>query len=237
VRVGMHINFLSMPYRESDGGWSRWYIAGDGKSMAIRPNQQRGYSSACLARRTDGADVQKVGPLEEQKQTAIDQFEQLGWEAGRILDEIRKSDADFYSQELVKARSKSLSNGRVVLLGDAGYCPTPLSGQGTTIALIGAYVLAGCIATHDNVEEALAQYETEVKPFIEQASIPPGAPWLIHPWSALGLRVLNNLVWSAGLVVNSGVGTALGKLGKLLPTFGSKRPTLPEYACFSEQRP
>jgi hypothetical protein len=233
----MHINFLSMPYHESDGDWSRWYIAGDGKSMAVRPNQQKGYSSVCLARRTDGADVQNVGSLEEQKQTAIKEFQKLGWKADRILNEIRKSDADFYSQELVKARSKSLSNGRAVLLGDAGYCPTPLSGQGTTVALIGAYVLAGCIATHEDVEEALAHYEVQVRPFIEQASIPPGAPWLIHPWSALGLRVLNNVVWSAGLVLSSGIGTALSKVGELLPSFGSQGPTLPEYACFSEQRP
>ena len=36
-----------------------------------------------------------------------------------------------------------MDQGRVTLVGDAGYCPSPLSGQGTSLALVGAYVLAG----------------------------------------------------------------------------------------------
>ncbi|MDX6252239.1 MAG: hypothetical protein QOF10_5599 [Kribbellaceae bacterium] len=38
------------------------------------------------------------------------------------------------------------SRGRVVLLGDAGYCGSPLAGHGTALSLVGAYVLAGELA-------------------------------------------------------------------------------------------
>ena len=35
------------------------------------------------------------------------------------------------------------------MIGDAGYCATPLSGQGTSLALVGAYVLAGELGRAD----------------------------------------------------------------------------------------
>ena len=37
----------------------------------------------------------------------------------------------------------SWSRGRVTLCGDAGYCASPLCGMGTSLALVGAYLLAG----------------------------------------------------------------------------------------------
>jgi 2-polyprenyl-6-methoxyphenol hydroxylase-like FAD-dependent oxidoreductase len=48
---------------------------------------------------------------------------------------------DFYFDSLSLVQMDSWSKGRVVLVGDAGYCATPLSGQGTSLALVGAYVL------------------------------------------------------------------------------------------------
>jgi 2-polyprenyl-6-methoxyphenol hydroxylase-like FAD-dependent oxidoreductase len=38
------------------------------------------------------------------------------------------------------------SQGRVVVLGDAGCCPSPLTGLGTSLALVGAYILSGGLA-------------------------------------------------------------------------------------------
>jgi 2-polyprenyl-6-methoxyphenol hydroxylase-like FAD-dependent oxidoreductase len=59
------------------------------------------------------------------------------------------------------------SQGRVVLVGDAGYCASPMSGQGTSLALIGAYVLAGeFAAASDTYQAAFRQYEKEMRPFV-----------------------------------------------------------------------
>jgi 2-polyprenyl-6-methoxyphenol hydroxylase-like FAD-dependent oxidoreductase len=62
-----------------------------------------------------------------------------------------------------------LSNGRAVLVGDAGYSPSPASGQGTSLALVGAYVLAGELkeATGDH-RTAYARYEEEIRNYVEQ---------------------------------------------------------------------
>jgi 2-polyprenyl-6-methoxyphenol hydroxylase-like FAD-dependent oxidoreductase len=59
------------------------------------------------------------------------------------------------------------SQGRVVLVGDAGYCASPMSGQGTSLALIGAYVLAGELAAASGTyQAAFRQYEEEMRPFV-----------------------------------------------------------------------
>jgi 2-polyprenyl-6-methoxyphenol hydroxylase-like FAD-dependent oxidoreductase len=59
------------------------------------------------------------------------------------------------------------SQGRVVLAGDAGYCASPMSGQGTSLALIGAYVLAGELAAAAGAyQAAFRQYEKEMRPFV-----------------------------------------------------------------------
>jgi 2-polyprenyl-6-methoxyphenol hydroxylase-like FAD-dependent oxidoreductase len=54
-----------------------------------------------------------------------------------------------------------------VLAGDAGYCASPMSGQGTSLALIGAYVLAGELAAASgDYQTAFHQYEKEMRPFV-----------------------------------------------------------------------
>jgi len=59
------------------------------------------------------------------------------------------------------------SSGRVALIGDAAHAPSFLSGQGTSLALVGAYVLAGELATHTDPVDAFAAYERIARPFME----------------------------------------------------------------------
>ena len=54
-------------------------------------------------------------------------------------------------------------------MGDAGYCPSPLSGQGTSLALVGAYVLATRLqAAVDDHRAAFARYQEQMREFVEQ---------------------------------------------------------------------
>ena len=62
----------------------------------------------------------------------------------------------------------SWCKGRIALVGDAGYCPSPFTGQGTSLALIGAFVLARELARGGaDHETAFAQYETRMRPFVK----------------------------------------------------------------------
>jgi len=60
------------------------------------------------------------------------------------------------------------SKERIVLLGDAAYCASPMSGQGTSLALIGAYILAGELAvSKGDYQKAFVSYEEQMRPFVK----------------------------------------------------------------------
>jgi len=77
-------------------------------------------------------------------------------------------------------------------VGDAGYCPTPLTGLGTSLALVGAYVLAGELAAADGDHRvAFARYEQITRPYVTRGQqLPPGGIRGFAPDSAIaiGLR-------------------------------------------------
>src|SRR5262249_41196317 len=90
----------------------------------------------------------------------------IGWEVPRLL-ELMPAATDYYFDAAAQIDMPRWSKDRVVLLGDAAYCASPMSGQGTSIALIGAYVLAGELAAATgNHEHAFSQFETTLRPFI-----------------------------------------------------------------------
>lgn len=113
-------------------------------------------------------------PIEKQKDLWETLYKDFGWESKRVLAEMRTTD-DFYSTPVAQVKVDTWSKGRVVLLGDAGYCPSVLTGLGTTASLVGAYVLAGELARHgDNVGAALESYETVLRPYVEKVQqLPP----------------------------------------------------------------
>ncbi|WFB09388.1 FAD-dependent monooxygenase [Streptomyces sp. LX-29] len=105
--------------------------------------------------------------VEEQKRLVVRAHADGRWEMPRLLEGVWDA-PDFHFDSVSQIHLDSWSRGRVVLLGDAGYCGSPASGQGTTMALIGAYVLAGELAAAGGdhraaflgYERALREYVT-----------------------------------------------------------------------------
>ena len=89
-----------------------------------------------------------------------------GWIWPRALDHIWDA-PDFHLDSMSQIHLGTWSRGRVVLLGDAGYCGSPLSGQGTSMAMVGAYVLAGELhAAGGDHRTAFARYEDELRTYV-----------------------------------------------------------------------
>ncbi|MEH7348494.1 FAD-dependent monooxygenase [Gottfriedia acidiceleris] len=107
--------------------------------------------------------------MEEQKNLIKNAFEELeGWETPNLLQKLIKA-TDFYFDEICQIHMPTWSNGRITLVGDAAYCPSPLSGQGTSLALVGAYVLAGELkANNGDYKKAFISYEKEMRNFVEK---------------------------------------------------------------------
>ncbi|SED15338.1 FAD-dependent monooxygenase [Streptomyces sp. TLI_105] len=103
-----------------------------------------------------------------QKRLLTDTFAGDGWEIPRLLGHAAAAD-DFYLDSMSLVEMDRWSTGRVVLLGDAAHCSSPASGQGTGLALIGAYVLAGELARAGGDHTvAFARYEQHMRPGVEQ---------------------------------------------------------------------
>ncbi|WP_037840091.1 FAD-dependent monooxygenase [Streptomyces sp. NRRL S-337] len=93
-------------------------------------------------------------------------FAGAGWRTSRMLEAARSA-PDLYFDGLHLVEMDRWSRGRVVLLGDAAHCPSPASGQGTGMALVGAYVLAGELAAAGGAPEvAFARYEEEMRGYV-----------------------------------------------------------------------
>lgn len=104
---------------------------------------------------------------EEQKQFLKDTFQDVGWEANTLLG-LLDSCNDFYFDSITQVKMPSWTKGRIALVGDAGYCASPLSGQGTSLALVGAYILAGELhRAKEGYSEAFSRYNTKMRAFVE----------------------------------------------------------------------
>lgn len=101
-----------------------------------------------------------------QKQLLRSTFADNGWETDRLLDGIDQA-ADFYFDTVSQVEFDQYAVGRVSLVGDAAYCPSFASGQGSSLALVGAYVLAGELkAAAGDHRKAFTRYEEEMRPFV-----------------------------------------------------------------------
>ena len=104
----------------------------------------------------------------QQRGLIVTQFDGVGWRTAELLQEIEKSDS-FYFDKLCQIRMPSWSRGRVALVGDAGYCPSPAAGRGGSIAIDGAAALGHAMRVAQG-DHALAfqNYAESFRPFIEE---------------------------------------------------------------------
>jgi 2-polyprenyl-6-methoxyphenol hydroxylase-like FAD-dependent oxidoreductase len=117
----------------------------------------------------------------QQKTILREHFQQEGWEVPRLL-EWMESAPDFYFDSVSQVKMGRWSAGRSVLLGDAAWCASPLSGMGTGMAVVGAYILAGELAQADgDYRVAFGGYETLMRPFVEkcQGIADGGTDWFV----------------------------------------------------------
>ncbi|RZS45065.1 2-polyprenyl-6-methoxyphenol hydroxylase-like FAD-dependent oxidoreductase [Herbihabitans rhizosphaerae] len=104
--------------------------------------------------------------IAQQQRLLLDTYRGVGWEAPRLLSAMRDA-PDFFFDSISQIRMPTWSSGRVALVGDAAYCPSPLSGQGTSLALVGAYILAGEMARASDHQQAFDRYATGMRQFVQ----------------------------------------------------------------------
>jgi 2-polyprenyl-6-methoxyphenol hydroxylase-like FAD-dependent oxidoreductase len=172
-------------------GWYQMFNAPGGLVASARPGRLPGEIKASLSFRSAEPIDYDRRDTAAQRELLAERFAGVGgWEVPRLLRAMRTA-TDFSFDSMGQVHLDSWSRGRVVLLGDAGYCPTPLTGLGTSLALVGGYVLAGELAAAGTDHRAAFQaYERIMRPYVKQAQeLPPGGAKGYAPSSALAIRL------------------------------------------------
>ncbi|HEX4725351.1 MAG TPA: FAD-dependent monooxygenase [Pseudonocardiaceae bacterium] len=170
------------------GGWYLMYNAPGGLVVSERPGRLPGEHKAGLSFRSQPIEYDRRD-VAAQKRMLAERFAGVGWRAPRLLAAMYEA-SDFGFDSMGQVKMDSWSRGRVALLGDAACCPSPLTGLGTSLALVGAYVLAGELAAaRGDCRHAFARYEEIMRPYVTTGQqLPPGGIGGYAPDSAFAIR-------------------------------------------------
>lgn len=186
--LDMSLAYFTVPHEAQDDQRWRWYHTTHGRSVSLR-SDRHGTARAMFSVQK-APEGEQDWSTEQQKAWLRGQFEDVGWEAPRVLKAMQDTE-DFYFDVLRQVHMPKWHKGRVALTGDAAWCVTPLGGVGATLAMVGAYILAGELSRSDDHEEAFAGYETRLRAFVDKAQdINKIVPRIANPHSRLGLGFL-----------------------------------------------
>lgn len=203
--LGIFSAYFTLPRREYDTSFARIYHATE-RRLAMTRWHTKDMGQVYLMAMSNEERFRRAldRDVASQKDAFSAVFKGMGWQEERILHAITDAE-DFYADEMLQRRSTVWSRGRVVLLGDAAYCASPIAGVGSSMALIGAYVLAGELSMCDEnaVAPALAAYDKVMRPLVDKSQRLPKKSlqaWL--PLSSLSIKSLHVKEWVKSKSIN-----------------------------------
>ncbi|MET9230374.1 FAD-dependent monooxygenase [Lentzea sp. NPDC003310] len=165
--LGLVLAFFTVPNEFGIDGWMIDHQdAETGRSAGLRPLKDKTEAMAMLSFPAASFEVDHRD-VEAQKALLREQTAGLGWWVPRILAHLDDT-PDFYLDQVAQVVMDRWSAGRVGLIGDAAFSSSPMSGGGTGLALVGAYLLAGELAAAGwDPEAGFAGFEARMRPFVE----------------------------------------------------------------------
>lgn len=196
--INAFVAFFSVPAEPQDQPYFRVCQFPGRINISTKPENEKRTSCymGCVKYVQALHDARESRDVDQQKTALKKYFSGLGWETERILKGMMDTD-NFYFEELSQVYLDKWSRGRCVLLGDTAYAPSPLTGQGTPLAIVGAYLLASkLIESPEDPEKAFETYEKEYRPYVNKKQpIPLGgkAPLILNPDTAFGIWLLRTV--------------------------------------------
>ena len=166
--IGGYLAVYTVPNHLQLHGRMLTYLT-PGKLAATYPVRQTGQARAAfLFRRARELDYDHRD-LDGQKQLLRAVYAADGWETPRLLSGLDRAD-DFYFDSISQIVMDRWSTGRITLVGDAGYSPGPAVGGGTSVAIIGAYLLAAALHhTGGDHARAFDRYENTMRELVQRS--------------------------------------------------------------------
>ena len=141
-----------------------------------------------------------IHDLPAQRRLVRNKFGNSRWECRSILDALDDA-PEVYFDRVSQIRMEHWFCGRVALVGDAAYCVSLLAGQGSALAMTGAYILAGeLVKAAGQHDVAFATYEKLLRGFVEKKQV--GAERFASafaPKTLLGLFFRNQVIRAAAI--------------------------------------
>ena len=164
--LGCYISIFTVPNYLGLDRWELFYTAP--RRLANMYSARQNSEAKALFAFTAAPLEYNRQDTEHQKRLLADAFTGQKWEVPRLLEFLPDA-PDFYFDSISQIQMDTWSTGRVALVGDAAYCPSPASGQGSGLALVGAYVLAGelMLAAGDH-RVAFPRYADEIRGYVAQ---------------------------------------------------------------------
>ncbi len=195
--LGLNIAYGTIEREAEDDRWWRWYTATGGRQISLRPDNQ-GTIRAMLAFKDDKHNLASL-PREQALAELQVIFAGAGWQDERVVQGFATSQ-DVYFDYLTQIKMSTYSEGRVCVTGDAAWCVTPIGGGGSSLALIGGYVLAAFLSQAESneamsIQTCLDKYEQWMRPMVDKAqSLPPGTPDLFYPQTKVGVGTMQTFI-------------------------------------------
>lgn len=137
-----------------------------GKTIMLNAYNQK--TDICLAFYSEKEFPYDYRNEQQMRNIIVDHFKGIGWRTPELLEEMQQT-TSFYFDKLCQMKMPSWSKGRVVLVGDAGYCASPAAGRGGSLAIDGAAALADAFENcNADYEKAFDEYNQTFRPFIEE---------------------------------------------------------------------
>ncbi|KAH6671874.1 hypothetical protein B0J14DRAFT_639840 [Halenospora varia] len=200
--LGQYTAFFSIPSKPTDPKLWRYTGRAKGIGLMMRPHRNPSTVGVYLIITMPAHGVRD--PVVEEamekgteatKKMLHQYFGNVGWEAKRILEGMDGAE-DFYMARAAQVKLPKWTNGRAAVLGDAAHATY---GVGTTLAIEGAYILAGelgKIESSKDVPAALERFEEVFRPLYKKdEDLPPMFPQMLCPQTALGIRVMHSVLW------------------------------------------
>lgn len=197
--VGAFVAYFSIPKEDQDWPYSRLCHFTGRRIVWMRPvGKESKMTSVYLIHGNDDVPnlrrANATGDRLKQKEALAELYSGLGWETPRVIEQMMRAE-NFYSDELVQIKLPQWSQNRVVLLGDAAWAPSPFTGEGNQLAIIGAWVLAQELSRNRN-RIAFEMYEKRLRSHVENSQgIPLGGygPYIFNPQTSWGIWLLRTM--------------------------------------------
>ena len=226
VPFDMWCGSWSIPRLEGDTNWAELCRFAGGRSFIVRPDgfgrmrltftfrtdikNTGGKEQADAVRRFASSKV----PMQQQKEYIRSLLLDVKhkWIVPRLLEGLETCD-DVYLQEIGQVRTPAWNKGRVGLVGDTAFCPSPFTGMGTSSAIIGAYTLSCAIATHGRDHtKVYAEYESKLREWIEKVqNVPKFILRLFNPETTWGIYFVQWVFVIGAFLVKTGIFNLFGQ--------------------------